>query len=43
MSFINIIKKNRSPRTDPWGTPALTVRHLECVLSITTRCFLSVR
>jgi hypothetical protein len=33
MSFINIIK-NRGPRIDPWGTPALIVRHLECALSI---------
>jgi hypothetical protein len=38
ISFINIIK-NRGPRIDPWGTPALIVRHLECVLSITTRCY----
>jgi hypothetical protein len=41
-SVINIIK-NRGPRIDPWGTPALIVRHLECALSITTRCFLSAR
>jgi hypothetical protein len=40
MSFINIIK-NRGPRIDPWGTPALIVRHLECALSITARCFQS--
>ena len=33
----------RTPRIDPWGTPALIVRHLECALSITTRCFLSAR
>ena len=43
MSFINIIRKNRGPRIDPWGTPGLIVHHLECALSITTRCFLSVR
>jgi hypothetical protein len=38
MSFINIIKKNRGPRIDPGGTPALIGRHLECALSIITRC-----
>jgi hypothetical protein len=31
------------PRIDHWGTPDLIVRHLECALSIATRCFLSVR
>jgi hypothetical protein len=31
-------KKNTGTRIDPWGTPALIGRHLECALSITTRC-----
>jgi hypothetical protein len=42
MSFINIMK-NSGCRIDLWETPTLIVWHLECALSITTRCFLSVR
>ena len=34
---------NVGPEIDPWGTPLLTDRELDLILSVTTECFLPER